>query len=171
MLTHIRLLWERELALCFLNLGKLRHLFPNPDFLAHHPHDHFFQKWVLHEAFEEGLTRQCCWGRRADTRRAHPISAWWALMQPGSLSPYLQTLGHFLSISIMMVSTPFLAHRSATPHTSFKPVNPPMVALAYNPTNISATVTPPKDKIFCGSSRCSRNRFVPFHFITVLGID
>jgi len=128
-----------------------------------------FQKWVLHEAFEGGLTSQCYWGKKADTRRAHLISAWWALMQPGSLSPYLESLGHFLSFSITMVSTPFLALW----HTTHKPqaCEPTNDALAYNPTNISATVTPPKDKIFCGSSRCSGNRFVPFHFITVLGID
>ena len=33
--------------------------------------------------------------------------------------------------------------------------------LANNPINIPGTITPPKDKVFCGSSRCSGNRFAP----------
>lgn len=33
-------------------------------------------------------------------------------------------------------------------------------ALAYNPINISNTLAPPREKVFCGSSKCSGNRFV-----------
>jgi len=34
-------------------------------------------------------------------------------------------------------------------------------ALAYSPINISTTLKPPGGKVFCGSSRCSGNRFAP----------
>lgn len=32
-------------------------------------------------------------------------------------------------------------------------------ALAYNPLNISTTLAPRREKVFCGSSKCSGNRF------------
>ena len=39
-------------------------------------------------------------------------------------------------------------------------------ALAYNPVNVSAALTLPRDKVFCGSFKCSGNRFA--HPSTVL---
>ena len=109
--------------------------------------------WV---AFFFWANRHCYWPR--DVNAEWDYTTWngtgigqWLPAELGPLPLYQDGDG------IFSVLGPPLGHPApedqATRSTSH--------ALAYSPIYILANLTPPRDKVFCGSSKCSGNRFKP----------